>query len=136
MTEILDAKQLAAALQITPDQVGILRRKGRLPYHEIGGHFRYVLGEVLDATRVAEHPDDQAVAGFAVAMHAKMALSRAKGREGWEDCDIEHLADELVRHVAKGDPVDVANFAMMLHARAADPQVLAAAFARQKETRV
>lgn len=66
------------------------------------------------------HPDDEAVDQFAKAMKAKMAASRAKGRGGWDDldaCGSEDLCRMLVEHVAKGDPVDVANFAMMLHAR-------------------
>lgn len=68
----------------------------------------------------APHPDDAAVDRFAAAMKAKLASARAKGRGGWEDKDLCHqdsLALDLRRHVHKGDPVDVANFAMMLHQR-------------------
>jgi len=67
-----------------------------------------------------QHPDDQAVDRFAVAMKAKLAVARAKGRGGWDDpaqCTVDHLSNLLHSHVAKGDPVDVANFAMMLHQR-------------------
>lgn len=63
------------------------------------------------------HPDDIAVDKFAAAMKAKMAKQRAKGRGGWddkEDCPTERLQKMLVGHIAKGDPVDVGNFAMML----------------------
>lgn len=66
------------------------------------------------------HPDDAAVDRFAAAMKAKLASARAKGRSGWEDkaqCQQESLALDLRKHVHKGDPVDVANFAMMLHQR-------------------
>jgi len=66
------------------------------------------------------HPDDLAVDRFASAMRAKMAKSRAKGRSGWENplqCSGHDLAAMLVQHVEKGDPVDVANFCMMLHQR-------------------
>lgn len=66
------------------------------------------------------HPDDAAVDRFAAAMKAKLASARAKGRSGWEDkaqCAQDSLALDLRRHINKGDPVDVGNFAMMLHQR-------------------
>lgn len=66
------------------------------------------------------HPDDFAVDHFAGAMKAKMADSRVKGRSGWNDpmqCTAGFLRQLLVKAVRKGDPVDVGNFAMMLHAR-------------------
>ncbi len=66
------------------------------------------------------HPDDSAVDRFAAAMKAKMATQRAKGYSGWDNevlCTDESLADKLMRHTQKGDPVDVANFCMMLHQR-------------------
>jgi hypothetical protein len=66
------------------------------------------------------HPDDIAVDAFAEAMKAKMAKQRAKGYGGWNDktdCTPEYLQSALVAHVAKGDPVDVGNFAMMLFNR-------------------
>jgi hypothetical protein len=66
------------------------------------------------------HSDDLAVDRFAAAMKAKMAASRAKGRGGWDDerqCPMAKLSNMLIAHARKGDPVDVANFAMMLHQR-------------------
>jgi hypothetical protein len=63
------------------------------------------------------YSDDAAVELFAKAMKEKMAASRAKGRNGWHDpeqCPAERLQTMLVEHLAKGDPVDVGNFAMML----------------------
>ena len=68
----------------------------------------------------AGHRDSQAVDRFAVEMKHKMATSRDKGRGGWDDeaqCTMDQLAAMLVAHVAKGDPVDIANFCMMLHQR-------------------
>lgn len=79
------------------------------------------------------HRDDQAVDNFACAMRRKLALARAKGRGGWDDpaqCGVETLARMLVEHVRKGDPVDMANFAMMLHQRGAGTAVLADAAAQ------
>ena len=35
-------------------------------------------------------------------MKAKLANARAKGRHGWQDCDIEPLQEALVLHAAKG----------------------------------
>lgn len=64
-----------------------------------------------------QHPDDDAVDRFATIMKTKLAEKRAEGRGGWDDpnqCTTAHLAELLRRHVAKGDPVDVGNFAMML----------------------
>lgn len=78
----------------------------------------------------ARHQDDKAADMFAVAMKTKLAAARINGRGGWDDparCTVEYLAQQLVSHVAKGDPVDVANFAMMLHQRGAARNVLAAA---------
>lgn len=72
-----------------------------------------------DATQ-AVHADDLATDRFATAMKAKMTTSRSKGRYGWDNKDLvsrEALSDMLRRHVIKGDPVDVANFCMMLHQR-------------------
>jgi hypothetical protein len=63
------------------------------------------------------HPDDAAVDAFAAAMKEKMRISREKGRGGWDDphtCTDEDLSIMLRVHVGKGDPVDVANFCMML----------------------
>jgi hypothetical protein len=95
------------------------------------------------ATRPAQteqqHPDDAAVDRFAAAMKAKLAKSRAKGRGGWDDpnvCSVEFLAQLLVEHLGKGNTgtfEDVANFAMMLHQRGADPKVLAETAAPQPE---
>lgn len=70
----------------------------------------------------APDADERAVDRFATAMKAKMAVSSAKGRSGWNDeaqCTMETLARMLLDHVRKGDPVDIANFAMMLHQREA-----------------
>lgn len=65
------------------------------------------------------HPDDLAVDRFAAAMKAKLAQKRAEGRGGWDGplCDADILSRMLREHVEKGDPVDVGNFAMMLHQR-------------------
>lgn len=68
----------------------------------------------------APHTDDLAVARFAIAMQDKLAIARTKGRGGWEDradYPIPRLTADLLRHVQRGDPVDVANFAMFAHQR-------------------
>lgn len=74
----------------------------------------------LEAAREDAHPDDAAVDAFAVAMKAKLAAARAKGRGGWNGDEPgmqQRLSDMLRAHVDKGDPRDVANFAMFLHQR-------------------
>jgi hypothetical protein len=71
-------------------------------------------------TPPAQHSDDEAVDRFAQAMKLKLAEKRAQGYGGWDDesrCPIEFLQKLLVSHIVKGDPVDVGNFAMMLHQR-------------------
>lgn len=78
------------------------------------------LRKVLDSPLTEDHPDDQAVDRFAEAMKKKLAKKRAEGRGGWEDkqvCSQKDLSSFLRYHVEKGDPVDVANLAMMLHQR-------------------
>jgi hypothetical protein len=47
-------------------------------------------------------------------MKDKLAKAREKGRSGWETCPPDDLSRMLREHVEKGDPRDVANFAMML----------------------
>jgi hypothetical protein len=79
-------------------------------------HAENILNSWLDN----QHPDDVAVGAFASKMRQKMAAARAKGRGGWNDkaqCSDETLSRMLREHVEKGDPVDVANFAMMLSQR-------------------
>lgn len=67
-------------------------------------------------TQQAQHPDDEAIDHFAAAMRDKMRRSREqKGRGGWQAAPSARLTYLLVEHLEKGDPVDVANFAMMLH---------------------
>lgn len=73
-----------------------------------------------DSLYAIRHPDDLAVVRFALVMRDKLAAARAKGRGGWEDrtyVDARELSELLRDHVEKGDPVDVANFAMMLQQR-------------------
>lgn len=65
------------------------------------------------------HPDDAAVDTLAAKMKAKLAKQRAKGYGGWDtpECSQRRLSTMLREHVAKGDPVDVANFCAFLAAR-------------------
>jgi hypothetical protein len=82
-----------------------------------------------------QHPDDAAVDRFAAAMKAKLAKKREEGRGGWDDpaqCKVEDLARMLVDHLPKGDPVDVANFCMMLFCRDGGDEAFKAAYAPRK----
>ncbi len=68
----------------------------------------------------SDHPDDLAVDRFANAMKAKLAKKRSEGYTGWDDkdaCPTDRLQQMLLDHLAKADPVDVGNFAMMLFNR-------------------
>jgi len=72
-----------------------------------------------------EEIDEDALERFTKAMRVKLAASRAKGRHGWHNpdvCSVEDLARMFFDHVAKGDLVDIANFAMFLHQRKGRPE--------------
>lgn len=63
--------------------------------------------------------DEQALSSFAIALREKLAQARAKGRSGWQDpaWSNQEITKELLRHVEKDDPLDVAIYAMFLHQR-------------------
>lgn len=66
------------------------------------------------------HDDDRAIERFAAALKAKLRQKRDEGRSGWQDkveCPPGRLQRMLAEHLAKGDPVDVGAFAMMLFNR-------------------
>lgn len=74
------------------------------------------------------HVDDLAVDALAAMQRLKLARCRAKGRRGWDnplECSVERLAMLLGGALAKGDPIDIANYAAMLHARGAAHRVIA-----------
>jgi len=70
----------------------------------------------LEAPQVEQHNDDIAIDIFAEKMKRKMKESRLEGRWGWRACTQWKLSELLRQSVEKGDPVDVANFCMMLGA--------------------
>lgn len=69
------------------------------------------------------HKDNTGVEVLAAAMKNKMRVCRVRGKGGWDDpkkCSVEMLLSLLQREVSKGvevDPVDVANYAMMIYNR-------------------
>lgn len=78
---------------------------------------------VLPLPMLTELPDLEAdqylVFRCARAMTAKLALSRAKGRNGWhtQRCSDDYLRNMLREHLEKGDMVDVLNLAGMILVR-------------------
>lgn len=92
-------------------------KDGETYYHRV----THVAWQAWKASRdtlhpVEQHPDDAAVDRFAAAMKAKLNEKRREGRRGgWQSMTAEQLSALLHEHVRKGDPVDVANLAMMLH---------------------
>lgn len=69
----------------------------------------------LAADQLGLHPDDLAVDRFAAVMKAKLKWEREeRNRSGWQDMSETDLSRLLIEHLPKGDPVDVANFCMML----------------------
>jgi len=69
----------------------------------------------MNESKTTGHSDDVAVNSFAHAMADKMSRSRAKGHAGWQTCPVDMLWTMLREHVEKGDPLDVACLAMMIH---------------------
>lgn len=121
MIEILDAKQLADRLQISADQVRKMTADRQIPHIACGPRLtRYNLDAVIAALQVVQHPDDDAVLSFTEEMSKRMAEKRAEGRNGWETADPEDLRLKLLRSIADGDAIDVANYCMMLHSLGAD----------------
>lgn len=128
----------------------------RVPLHELQADVDYLIGRVIaDAScastiaasikgkltaieaailtraepQTASSDDlEDLVARFSKALLAKLKLARANGRSGWEFDDWEeHCQAGLLRHLAKGDPRDVAAYcAFMWHhgwaTKAADRQ--------------
>nr|WP_313709065.1 hypothetical protein [Brucella intermedia] len=100
-------------------------------YHEAVRCFEFIAQWISDLSALEPsaarelaleeaHADDVAVDRFAVAMKEKLAKKRAEGRGGWEnkdECSAEYLSYLLIQHIWKGDPVDIANLAMMLQQR-------------------
>lgn len=87
-----------------------------------------------------EEADELALSAFTEIMRAKLAASRAKGRNGWqvpELCPVERLAEMMAGHLGKtneGNFVDLAVFSMMLHMRQAPPAILLNAIAATRRT--
>lgn len=70
--------------------------------------------------KMNEAMDEVLVDAAASLMRRKLATARDKGRGGWwnpAECTISELREAMARHVEKGDPVDVANFAAMVAVR-------------------
>lgn len=104
---------------LTGDQIDEILMSHGVAYTDINvGICRTIEQAVLQSQRgrkESKHPDDAAVDEFAAAMKSKLAKKRAEGRGGWQDMSATELSELLHEHVEKGDPLDVANLAMMLH---------------------
>jgi len=74
------------------------------------------------------------IRNLVAAMKAKLLKKRRQGTGGWHrpaSCDPGRLANMLIDHLAKGDAVDVANFAMMLYNRGDGGLALIGAWAQR-----
>jgi hypothetical protein len=79
-----------------------------------------VLTSFKSTSKSEQHSDDIAVDRFAAAMKTKLAEKRGDGRSGWDNpeaCSVDDLNYMLIQHLFKGDPIDIGNFAMMIHQR-------------------
>lgn len=72
---------------------------------------------IFIATEDDPNLDDKAVDAFATVLKEKLAKARAKGRSGWQTCELTYLLDGMRSHIEKGDPLDVAAYALFLWAR-------------------
>lgn len=80
-----------------------------------------------------KHIDTIGVDRFSEAMKRKLAKKRAEGRHGWDNPDVcserylvQLFFDELLTDDSRGpDPVDLANFLMMIWGRNARAELKA-----------
>jgi hypothetical protein len=63
---------------------------------------------------IKPHPDDLAVDRFAAEMKRKLAEKREEGYGGWRSASARQLSLQLIMHLERGDPIDIANFALFL----------------------
>lgn len=57
---------------------------------------------------------ENAVDTFALKMKKKLRAKSHEGKQGWNDpyWSVQDIKKQLREHITKGDPVDVANFAL------------------------
>ncbi|MNZ12911.1 Helix-turn-helix domain protein [compost metagenome] len=116
--DLLTTEQLAERLQVSAEHIRRMTAAGELPHLRLGARERrYELPAVLDALRVAREPDADSVAAFAEKMRERMLAAGEAGRTGWQDAELDDLWLALVRALADGSPVDVANYCMMIEER-------------------
>ena len=79
------------------------------------------MSEFITSIFDGEKADSVGVRRFTKAMKSKLAAKRAEGRGGWNrlpengyGTSIARLRRMMLKHVEKGDPVDIANFCMMI----------------------
>jgi hypothetical protein len=72
-------------------------------------------------TLAGAEADQLGLARFSKAMRDKLAKKRSEGRSGWNypphngyGTTVKRLRRMMADHVAKGDPIDIANFCMMI----------------------
>lgn len=116
--DLLTTEQLADHLQVSVEHIRRMTAAGQLPHLRLGPRqVRYELPVVLDALRVAREPDEDSVAAFAVKMRDRMLQAGEAGRTGWETTELDDLWLALLRALADGCPIDVANYCMMIEER-------------------
>ena len=120
LTRFAGGEVLGPCVQVTGEKgyVQLTRTAARTLIQDLLNRFLRTLPTVGDAT--AGLVDETGVEDLAVAMKEKLAKKREEGRGGWYDnekCPAERLALMLLDHLPKGDPVDLANFAMFIHNR-------------------
>lgn len=66
---------------------------------------------------------DALINNFTKELKLKLIEKRNEGKSGWDDPEWseENIRHQLIEHIAKGDMLDVAAFAMFLWNRKVDP---------------
>lgn len=112
-------EEAARTVEFTPDRVQqAARNLGKWLNEEVD---RPVSREDLamlvhhaNSTLGPRHLDDAAADQFIAEVKRKLAASRAKGREGWQEAGPHELAAQLRAQIDKGDPLDAAIYAMFM----------------------
>jgi hypothetical protein len=81
-----------------------------------GGDLRAIADQIDQAADSIELSDDiHEARRFSHLMIAKLAKAQHKGKRGWRNVPVDDLWSMLLEHIEKGDPIDIAIFAMMIH---------------------
>lgn len=111
LAERLGVSELVRQIWLSAYQAGWRAGAAKVSPQEVAG--------IRVQMETKEESDDAAVDQFAAMLKQKLARARAKGRSGWRDpaWSADDINRQMWAHAAKGDPLDVAAYAMFLALR-------------------